>query len=114
MHEGNLQRLIFLFKGAFDSLGVVVPLVKIEDLSVLIYKGMTVQARNYHNLDHVFSLTDAQSPIITLSALFHDLVYCQVDQVSSLKFGKSSIHIFLNWKGRSRSRMNLNRMNFIS
>jgi hypothetical protein len=40
---------------------------------------MTLQARNYHNLDHVFSLIDDSSPILTLAALFHDLVYCQVD-----------------------------------
>lgn len=79
MHEGMVQRLIKLFRHAFDQLGVQVEPVVLEDLAVLIYKGMSVQARNYHNLDHVFSLVDEDAPIITLAALFHDLVYCQVD-----------------------------------
>jgi hypothetical protein len=79
MHEGKFQRLINIFKFAFDSMGVQVELEEIEDLTILVHKGMTVQARNYHNLDHVFSLVDDSSPIITLVALFHDLVYCHVD-----------------------------------
>jgi hypothetical protein len=79
VQEGMVQRLINQFKRAFDLLGVQVELVALEDLAVLIYKGMSVQARNYHNLDHVFNLVDEDSPIITLAALFHDLVYCQVD-----------------------------------
>lgn len=79
MQEGMVQRLINLFNNAFAQLGVQVELVALEDLAVLIYKGMSVQARNYHNLDHVFSLVDEETPILTLAALFHDLVYCQVD-----------------------------------
>lgn len=79
MHQGIAHRLIKLFKDAFDQLDVEVDLGAIEDLAVLIYKGMSVKARNYHNLDHVFSLIDEESPIITITALFHDLVYCQVD-----------------------------------
>jgi len=69
-----------LFQNAFDQLGVQVELVALEDLAVLIYKGMSVKARNYHNLDHVFSLIDEEAPILTLTALFHDLVYWQVDR----------------------------------
>jgi hypothetical protein len=79
VHEGKFQRLISIFKFAFDSLGVQIGLGDIEDLTILIHKGMAEQSRNYHNLDHVFSLVDDSSPIITLAALFHDLVYCQVD-----------------------------------
>ncbi len=81
VHEGVVQRLVNIFKSAFDQLGVQVELVVLEDLVVLIHKAMSVQARNYHNLDHVFSLVDLDEPIITLAALFHDLVYCQVDRV---------------------------------
>jgi hypothetical protein len=46
---------------------------------VLIHKAMTVQTRNYHNLGHVFNLIDEENPIQTLAALYHDIVYYQVD-----------------------------------
>jgi len=79
VQESGVQRLVNIFKTAFDQLGVQVEMVVLEDLVVLIHKAMSVRARNYHNLDHVFSLVDVEEPIITLAALFHDLVYSQVD-----------------------------------
>lgn len=79
VQDSVVQRLVNIFKTAFDQLGVQVEMVVLEDLVVLIHKAMSVRARNYHNLDHVFSLVDSEEPIITLAALFHDLVYSQVD-----------------------------------
>lgn len=79
MSEGTIQRLIGIFNHAFQQLGVEVDLDTLEDFSVLIHKAMTVQARNYHSLDHVFTFLDADDPIPTLAALFHDIVYYQVD-----------------------------------
>ena len=79
LHESMVQKLIKAFKSAFDQLGVQVDPTTLEGFVFLIYSGMTVQTRNYHTLDHVFSLVDGESPYITLAALFHDLVYCQVD-----------------------------------
>ncbi len=73
------QRLIDVFSGSFDRLGVQVGLDVLEDQAVLIHKAMTVQARNYHNLEHVFNLIDEENPIQTLAALYHDIVYYQVD-----------------------------------
>jgi len=80
MLEGMLQRLINVFRESFDRLGVQVGLDVLEDQAVLIHKAMTVQTRNYHNLEHVFNLIDEENPIQTLAALYHDIVYYQVDQ----------------------------------
>jgi hypothetical protein len=77
--EGMLQRLINVFRESFDRLGVPVGLDVLEDQAVLIHKAMTVQTRNYHNLEHVFDLIEADNPIQTLAALYHDIVYYQVD-----------------------------------
>ncbi len=77
--EGMLQRLINVFRESFDRLGVSVGLDVLEDQAVLIHKAMTVQTRNYHNLEHVFDLIEADNPIQTLAALYHDIVYYQVD-----------------------------------
>ncbi len=79
-HEGTIRRLIGMFQTAFQQLQVEVGAKTLENLAVLIHKAMTVQARNYHNLEHVLGLVDPQAPIMTLAALFHDIVYYQVDQ----------------------------------
>jgi len=79
MHEGTIHRLIAVFDTAFQQLGVQVDVKTLEGLAVLIHKAMTVQARNYHNLEHVLSLVYLPDPIQTLAALFHDIVYYQVD-----------------------------------
>jgi hypothetical protein len=76
---GMLQRLIDVFRRSFDHLGVYLALDVLEDQAVLIHKAMTVQARHYHNLEHVFNLIDEENPIQTLAALYHDIVYYQVD-----------------------------------
>jgi hypothetical protein len=79
MSEGTIQRLISIFNRAFQQLNVEVDLNTLENLAVLIHKAMTVQARNYHSLDHVFTFVDEGDPIATLAALFHDIVYYQID-----------------------------------
>jgi hypothetical protein len=79
MQLGMIHKLIDLFSQAFDQLEVRVSMDWIEHLSVMVHKAMTVQARNFHNLEHVFNFTDQTNPIQTLAALFHDIVYYQVD-----------------------------------
>lgn len=79
MDVGSIQTLIEIFNRSFESLGARVSLEKLEELAVTIHRGMTAQARHFHTLEHVFSFTENQEPIRTLSALYHDLVYYQVD-----------------------------------
>lgn len=79
-HEGTFQRLIGVLQQAFEGLQLTVEGHRLEDLAVLIHRAMTVQARNYHNLEHVLGFVDPQNPVQTLAGLFHDIVYYQVDQ----------------------------------
>ena len=79
MQVGMLQKIINIFNQAFRELGVVVSLQKLEELAVIIHRAMTVQARHFHNLEHVFGFIDPGNPIRTLAALYHDIVYYQVD-----------------------------------
>ena len=78
--EGTFQRLIGVLHQAFESLQLTVEGKRLEEMAVLIHRAMTVQARNYHNLEHVLGFVDPQNPIQTLAGLFHDIVYYQVDQ----------------------------------
>ncbi len=79
MSEGALHRLIITFDQAFSELGSKVSASKLEELAVFIHKAMTVQARHYHTLEHVFTFIEPGNPIQTLAGLFHDIVYYQVD-----------------------------------
>ncbi len=79
MQTGKIQRLIEVLIRAFEALDVDFPLKEVEDLSVMVHKSMAIQSRNFHSLEHVFTLFDSD-PIQTLAALFHDLVYYQVDR----------------------------------
>jgi hypothetical protein len=79
MQVGTVQKLISVFNQSFHELGVSVSLEKLEDLSVTIHRAMTVQARHFHTLEHVFSFVDPNNAIRSLAALYHDIVYYQVD-----------------------------------
>lgn len=79
MITGNIQKLISVFNEAFRDLELNVPLDKIESLAVRVHVAMTVHTRSFHSLDHVFTFVDPANPIRTLAALYHDLVYYQVD-----------------------------------
>jgi hypothetical protein len=79
MAKGTLQALFRLLTHAFDDLDAKVPLDKLESLAVTIYAAMSTQARHYHNLDHVFNFLQPPDPIRYLAAVFHDIVYYQVD-----------------------------------
>lgn len=79
MQVGTVQKLITIFNQSFQALGVNVSLEKLESLAVTIHRAMTAQARHFHTLEHVFTFVDPNDPIRTMAALYHDIVYHQVD-----------------------------------
>jgi hypothetical protein len=46
----------------------------------MVHEAMTVQARSFHTPAHIFDLSDASNPVQALAALFHDVVYYEIDQ----------------------------------
>ncbi len=79
MQVGSIEKLISIFAQSFRKLGVNVTPGKLESLAVTVYRAMTVQTRYFHTLEHVFNLVDPQNAIVSLAALYHDIVYYQVD-----------------------------------
>jgi len=79
MPAGTLQGLFRFLIQAFDDLEASIPLEKLEEIAVIVYSAMSNPARHYHNLDHVFNFSDPPDPIRYLAAVFHDIVYYQVD-----------------------------------
>ena len=76
---GTLQRIIAVLAEAFEALHTHASGETIEALAILIHRAMTVPARHYHTPEHVFKFIDPSNPIQNLTALFHDIIYYQVD-----------------------------------
>ena len=79
MEIGTIQKTIKLFRETLEGLHTNIELLRLEGLAIMVHKAMTVQARYFHTPEHIFSLSDASSPIQALAALYHDIVYYQVD-----------------------------------
>jgi hypothetical protein len=80
MSPNTIQKVITVFSEAFSEMGVAISMQNLEEMAVLVHRAMTLQTRHFHTLDHVFSFTTNANPIQTLAALFHDIVYYQVDE----------------------------------
>ena len=77
---GTIHRSIRLLADALEDLGASVSLRDTERMAIMINEAMSAGARSFHTPEHVFALVDSGNPHSTLAALFHDLVYYQVDQ----------------------------------
>lgn len=80
MEIGTIQKTIKLFKETLEGLHANIDLLQLEGLAIMVHRAMTVQARYFHTPEHIFSLSDASNPIQALAALYHDVVYYQVDE----------------------------------
>lgn len=69
---------------SIEQLGGVVDAVQLENTAELIIQAMTGTWRNFHTPEHIFEVGNGGDAIEVLAALFHDMVYVQVDQASSL------------------------------
>jgi hypothetical protein len=76
---GTIHRSILLLRTALEDLGAAMPPADVERLAIIIHQAMTVEARSFHTPEHVFDLVDPGNPHTTLAALFHDLVYYNLD-----------------------------------
>jgi hypothetical protein len=76
----TMHKMLSLFKAAFDGLRVDIPWLHLERLAIMVTKAMTVPARSFHTPEHIFNLVDGSESIETLAALFHDVVYYEIDQ----------------------------------
>ncbi|MCD6284745.1 MAG: hypothetical protein J7M39_02380 [Anaerolineae bacterium] len=85
MGPGTIQKTITLFEAALRGLGSDIPLSQLEMLGIMVHEAMTVQTRSFHTPEHIFELSDASNPIQALAALFHDVVYYEVDQGFTLQ-----------------------------
>lgn len=74
-----VHRIIDVFSRAVDALGLGVPPLFIERWGVAVHQALSSRAREFHTHQHVLELVRDADAIETLAALYHDIVYVQVD-----------------------------------
>ena len=78
----TIQKLVNLVEKSLLDLNSSSSQDFIESTAILLHEGMSGQNRRFHTTDHVFNIVDPKGdPILVLSALFHDLVYYNVDGI---------------------------------
>ena len=75
----NVNRIISLFGEAFAGLHVPVSMAETERVGILVHHAMESKTRAYHTVGHVFNMCEGMNPRQVLAALFHDVVYHQLD-----------------------------------
>jgi hypothetical protein len=75
----TINRFISLFDEAFKALACSISMPETERLAILVHQSMSSKTRAYHTPGHVFYMCDGMNPIQVLAALFHDVVYYQLD-----------------------------------
>jgi hypothetical protein len=79
MPQSTLQRLINHLYDAFTQLEITVPARDVEQIAFLIHHAMDGERRKYHTAHHVLQVCESLGAVETLAALFHDVIYMQVD-----------------------------------
>ncbi len=74
-HQQCLEKLIW----ATEQLKVEVPPIQLSKIVKLIVKTMTGPWRYFHSTEHIFAVGGSTDAIEVLAALFHDIVYVQID-----------------------------------
>ena len=79
MTVANINRFIQHLQAAFEGLRADVPMPNIEAMAVLVHSAMESPRRRYHCSEHALYMCEGMNPRQVLAAVFHDLVYYQLD-----------------------------------
>jgi hypothetical protein len=79
MTIATINRFIQLLADAFGALRADVSMHEIERMAMLAHSAMENKHRSYHTSSHVFHVCEGMDPRQVLAAIFHDVVYYQLD-----------------------------------
>jgi hypothetical protein len=74
------HQLVSALALAFERLSLRIDPLNLERLAFSVHESVSSVAREFHTHEHVLQLANDADPIGTFAALYHDLVYVQVDQ----------------------------------
>jgi hypothetical protein len=79
MALSTVNRIITLFDDALQALSASITMAQTERMGILVHHTMEAKTRAYHTAGHVFNMCEDMNPRQVLAALFHDIVYFQLD-----------------------------------
>lgn len=96
MSATYLPKIQALLKSSVNALSLSTPFTDEDELAVatVVFESMYTLGRVYHRIEHVFNITEncpqvEKDPMLTLSVLFHDVIYYSVDK----DFQKSQLEL---------------------
>jgi hypothetical protein len=75
-----VHQVIDLFQKSLLNLGYEPNLAEAEQIGLLIFGAMEGSRRRFHTVKHVFDVCEGMNAMQTIAALFHDVVYYQIDK----------------------------------
>lgn len=78
-HHSPVHEIVRSLWNALRALGVNAPAAEVEGWALSIHCALSSTARQFHSHEHVIELATGASPLETIAALYHDVVYVQVD-----------------------------------
>ncbi len=79
MGQGMIQKLVDVLMNIARELGVECACAEVERIAVMVHRIMSYQSRQFHTLEHVFGFQEGADAITMMAAIFHDVIYRQVD-----------------------------------
>ncbi len=73
------HQIIETFAHALKGLGAEAPPLDVERWGFTVHRALSSRTREFHRHEHVLELLEGADPLATLAALYHDLVYVNVD-----------------------------------
>lgn len=81
MEKSPVNQIFLLFKSCFEQLSVEISIKEIEELTLLVHHCMSGPNRAFHNSEHILNVANPfVNPYQILAALFHDVIYYQIDR----------------------------------
>jgi hypothetical protein len=79
MQLSPIHQLIYLLGNSLAQLNCAITPAETEKIGIFIFLAMEGSQRKFHNSNHVLDICKDMTPLQTLSGLFHDVVYYQID-----------------------------------
>lgn len=80
MEKSKIERLIECLRMALSETEAKYNELDIERIALVVYDSMSSPGRIFHNVWHIFDVSQNLNGVSVLAAIFHDVVYYQVDQ----------------------------------
>jgi hypothetical protein len=79
MQKSKIERLIELLRSSLTQSDANFNEKDLEQVSIVVYDSMSNPGRNFHNINHIFDVAQGLDGVSVLAAIFHDIIYYQVD-----------------------------------